>query len=69
MLTSWRQECLGEAARCWMKVMQFWLMEGEATGYPVTWEGLYDMLEDVQYSEVAKELKKVSISCKKAATF
>lgn len=52
-----------------MKVMQFWLMEGEATGYPVTWEGLYDMLEDVQYSEVAKELKKVVSAAKKQPLF
>lgn len=57
VLTGWRDECLGNSARCWMKVMAYWLTEGHTPQHPATWEGLYVMLEDVDFVEVAKELR------------
>ena len=57
-LDSWEDEYRGRAARCWKKVMGHWLSVGGTHDYPATWEGLYVLLEDVEYCEVAKELKK-----------
>ena len=56
-LESWRQECLGNTARCWNKVMGQWLAGGGTSDYAATWEGLYLLLEDVASGEVARELK------------
>ena len=61
MLDGWREECLASAQRCWWKVMQYWLSEYQCDtntpDYPATWEGMYEMLDDVEFSEVAKQLK------------
>ena len=46
--------------RCWRKVMGHWIENGG--GYPVTWDGLCSMLNDVGKSEVAKDLKKALAS-------
>lgn len=60
-LEAWKDECLGKAAKCWMKVMNHWLDRGGILpNYPTTWEGLYVLLEDVEYSEVAEKLKKIN---------
>ena len=36
--------------------MQLWL-ESKHEDYPLTWEGLYSLLEDVECSGVAEELQ------------
>ena len=49
---------LMDAERCWEDVMQFWLDGGSTNeDYPVSWEGLYELLENAKCSEVAKQLK------------
>ena len=35
--------------------MECWL-KGESDEYPATWEGLYTLLEDMEFSQVSKEL-------------
>jgi hypothetical protein len=71
VLEGWREEYMANAARCWGKVMQFWLSEyqqecsDEEAEYPATWEGLYEMLEDVEFAEVAKQLKEAVLAAKK----
>ena len=55
-LDAWDAELRGQTERCWQKVMQHWL-DGRTDKYPSTWEGLYEMLEDQEYAEVAKGLK------------
>lgn len=59
MLTAWREECLGNATRCWLKVMHRWLAGEDASDYPTSWDGLYEMLEDVEYTEVARQLREI----------
>ena len=44
---------------CWTKVMQHWLNGVGKDRYPPTWEGLYMLLEDAEYPQVAEDLKKV----------
>ena len=58
-LEAWREECLGNASRCCIKVMGHWLAKGGTADYPATWEGLYLLLEDVEFSEVANKLRTI----------
>ena len=46
-----------EPSSCWNRVMQHWLNRG-CMDYPVSWDGLYCLLEDVQCATVAEELRK-----------
>ena len=64
MLGAWRDECLNNSARCWCKVMHHWLTGGDTPDYPVTWDGLYVMLKDVEYSEEARELREAVLAAK-----
>ena len=44
--------------RCWEEVMSAWCEEEQgADEYPVTWNGLYQLLKDVEAPEVAEQLK------------
>ena len=62
-LEGWKMECLGDTAKCWMKVMEYWLsIGGVLPDYPATWEGLYLLLEDVEYTEVAAKLREIVTS-------
>ena len=67
-LNSWEQECQKDSEKCWMKVMQYW-MDGCSEDHPVTWESLYGMLEDIQYVQVARELKKAVSAAEKNKPF
>ena len=64
MLDAWREECLNISARCWCKVMHYWLTGGHTPDYPATWDGLYEMLEDVEYFEVARQLREAVLAAK-----
>ena len=59
MLESWEVQYQRDAPTCLKKVLKYWLDEGGVKDYPPTWEGLYNLLVDVKYSVVAKELKNV----------
>ena len=43
---------------CLLRVIQHWLDGGSESEYPVTWVGLYRLLEDAECAEIAKELRK-----------
>ena len=55
-----RRDQLGETARCWNRVMDHW-REGCSVDYPPTWDGLYSLLTDMEYSEYARELQQAVI--------
>ena len=40
------------------QVMDDWLTRGGSRDYPATWEGLYSLLNDLGYGNVAVKLKK-----------
>jgi hypothetical protein len=42
---------------CWSRVMEQWLANSRECEYSTTWEGLYQLLKDVQYFQVATDLK------------
>ena len=49
----------GKVSKCWQEIMKRWMDgEGESSGYPATWEGLYELLGDMGVSQVARELMK-----------
>ncbi len=48
----------GNAKDIWNKVMDHWLAGGGGCDYPASWEGLYTLLNDLELSEVAKQLEK-----------
>lgn len=56
-LEKWEAQYRGDANMCWARVIEEWLNGGIGSDYPVTWEGLYTLLKDAQYSVVAEELK------------
>lgn len=47
---------MGETSECWMDVMQRWL-NGCSSDYPVTWQGLIELIDDTGYSQVSADLK------------
>ena len=48
-----------DTSRRWQKVMGHWIETGgRGCRYPVTWDGLCSMLEDVKCFQVAKDLKR-----------
>ena len=40
-----------------IQVMDHWLTRGGSHDYPATWEGLYSLLNDLGYGNVAVKLK------------
>ena len=45
--------------RCWDEVMSKWCEDGQGSDeYPVTWDGLYQLLKDVEAAQVAEQLEK-----------
>ena len=56
-MVNWDREYLGDNNACWECVMQAWLERGHSD-YPVTWEGLYDLLEHVGCTTAAADLKR-----------
>lgn len=55
-MTAWEQERRGSSRDCWNLVMEHWLEHGNEL-YPTTWEGLQQLLEDIQLKHFAVELK------------
>ena len=48
----------GDSNMCWAKVMECWLSGScKRDDYPVTWEGVYTLLNDAEYSVIAEELR------------
>ena len=68
MLDMWRMEYPDNPARCWMKVMQHWLTGGDTPDYPATWDGLYELLEDVEYFDVARQLREAVLAANVGGT-
>ena len=56
-LDGWEAEYRGNASRCWNRVMNQWLTQGGSHDYPATWEGLYTLLRDTEFPNIATKLK------------
>lgn len=62
-LEAWDDQHRGNASICWNKVMEYWLAGDDVDDYPATWEGLYTLLNDCTFSEVAADLKRIVSGC------
>jgi hypothetical protein len=62
-LGTWEEQYCGDINTCWTKIMECWLNGIGRNRYPPTWEGLYELLDDAQYSQVAEELKNAVDEC------
>ena len=56
-LDGWDTECRGNCGLCWEKVMRVWLDGKGADEYPVKWDGVYEILRELDCSQIAIELK------------
>ena len=61
-LEGWKVQFHEDATRCWLKVMTYWINVGGTPDYPVKWEGLDQLLKDVQCGKAAEDLKKALAS-------
>ena len=57
LLKAWELEYAKNAGYCWSKVMEHWLDEDDTSSYPTTWIGLFTLLEDAEYTEVAIKME------------
>ena len=57
LLKAWERQYHEDGRRCWLEVMECWLNMAGTGDYPTTWEGLCQLVVDVGYKEVSKELK------------
>ena len=56
VLESMLSQYRGDLEECCYAVLRQWLDNG-SPGYPVTWEGLLELLDDVDCSQVAEDLR------------
>ena len=56
LLEAWGIKYREDPLKCIKPVLSHWL-SNPTEDYPATWEGLYQLLEDIEYSEIAKQLR------------
>ena len=56
-LKGWEKQYHEDANRCCLEVMDHWLKTGGTREYPTTWDGLYELLKDVECEHVIDNLK------------
>ena len=64
-LNSWAQKHSNDCLKIWKEVMDHWLAVEGTHDYPATWEGLYTLLEDLEFFKVAADLKSAISECAK----
>ena len=58
-LNAFEESFSRDTLRCWLAVMDHWInTRGHDCSYPVTWAGLYSMLDDVDCLQVAEDLER-----------
>ena len=55
-LDKWEEE-YSKVHKRWQKVMKHWLRGKGGNKYPPKWEGLYTLLQTLEYHEVASQLQ------------
>ena len=56
-LDGWERQHRGDDTRCWEEVMDVFITRGSTRDYPHTWEGVYQLLEDIKCGGIAIDLK------------
>ncbi len=55
-LTSFRVKYLNSNEDCYREVLLYWLDGKGSPGFPVTWDGFHELLEDTELVALAKRL-------------
>ena len=58
VLENYEKEKRSNPVRCWERVMQDWLDGQGSSSYPITWNGLYKLLRNINKGKVAQDLEK-----------
>ena len=64
VLESWNTKHKEDSLKCIDSVMSHWLQH-PTDDYPVSWEGLKKLLQDVELSEVAKDIEDIELALRK----
>ena len=43
--------------QCCLRVFDHWIINNGTTDYPITWSGLYELLDDTGHRALAKQMK------------
>jgi hypothetical protein len=62
-LESWEEQYNKNASRCWLKVIGHWLANDGTEHYPAMWEGLYTLVRDCDFPQVALSFLKALEHC------
>ena len=54
--------------QCWISVLQRWLHGQGSNYYPVGWDGLYELLDNVELPHVAQDLRTAVENAGKCST-
>ena len=57
-LKGWDRQHFRDVTMCWGELMEHWKNSGGTSNYPPSWDGLYKLLCDIQYSKIAENMKK-----------
>ena len=53
-----QQQSFMDTEQCCMRIFDGWIISnGESTDYPITWSGLYELLEDIGHDAIAEVMK------------
>ena len=53
-----QKQSLLETEQCCLRVFDHWIISnGEFTDYPITWSGLYELLEDISHRALAEQMR------------
>ena len=66
-MKNWAKETDNE--ECWERVMEAWLEGQGQDEYPLTWEGLFKLLKDVEFQGVVPALKRAVESAASQGTY
>ena len=57
ILDGWDIQYRKDASICWDMVMGKFIARGGTRGYLPTWEGVYQLLKDIECGDIARDLK------------
>ena len=65
MLDNYKTKEMNDNTECCQRVFDHWIRNsGHGTRYPLTWEGLHELLMDAEYASEANNLKMALASMK-----
>lgn len=57
ILEGYRMKYAHDNKKCCVHVFNQWIQNNGSQNYPLTWEGLHDLLLDIEHATAAEDLK------------